>query len=91
LVPAELLRPLKTELALGRVLALLQDYQILRPANFSHQSCEFFVLGIDFVELFDSPEVRSGEAATAGKLGAEIFGEILDYGPPKSAPAGVRR
>jgi hypothetical protein len=36
------------------------------------------------VELFDSPEVSSGEAANAGKLGAEILGEILYHGSPPS-------
>ncbi len=39
---------------------------------------------VGFVELFDSPQVSSGEAADAGKLGAEIFGEILNYGASPS-------
>jgi hypothetical protein len=84
--PTELLCPLQIELALGRVLALLQDHQILRPAYFSHQWCDFFFLGVSFVELFDSPEVSGGEAANAGELCAEIFGETLDHGPPPSLP-----
>jgi hypothetical protein len=41
-----------------------------------------FVLSVGFVELFDSPQVSSGEAADARKLGAQIFGEILNYGTP---------
>jgi hypothetical protein len=35
----------KVESALGRVLAPFQNHQILGPANFSRQWCEFFVLG----------------------------------------------
>ncbi len=82
--PAELLRPLHVELALGWLLATLQDDQILGPANFSHKGCEFFVLGLGFAELLDSPQVSGGEAADTGKFRADIFGKILNYGAPPS-------
>ncbi|SPF32988.1 hypothetical protein SBA4_1220010 [Candidatus Sulfopaludibacter sp. SbA4] len=49
-----LLRTLKVEPSLSKVLEPLPDDQILGPANFSHQWCEFFVLGAGFVELLDS-------------------------------------
>jgi hypothetical protein len=52
----------------------------------------FFVLGVSFVELLDSPEVRSGEAADARKLSPEILGEILNYRTsPRLALAAVDR
>ena len=66
LAPSELLGPLKVELALGRLLAPLNDQQILGPANFSHQWCEFFILRVRFVELLDSPQVSREKPPTPG-------------------------
>jgi len=40
--PAELAGHAKIELPLQRVLAAIQDCQVVAPANFSHQWCEFF-------------------------------------------------
>ena len=71
-------------MALRGVLAPLQDHQIPGPANFSHQRCEFFVLGVSFAELLDSPQVRSREAADARELGPEVFGHLLNYRTPLS-------
>jgi hypothetical protein len=67
----------KIELALGMILAPFKDHQILRPANFSHQWCEFFVIAVFLVEVSDSPEVSSREARNPRELRTQISCQVL--------------
>jgi len=67
---------------LSLCLALLQNRHIVRPANFLHKLCEFFIFPIGFVEVLHSPEVRSREAVCTGKLLAEIIGQVSDETVP---------
>jgi hypothetical protein len=82
--PTELLRLADVEFTFGGLLASLQNHQVLGPTNFSHQWCEFFVISIRLVELLDSPKISGGEAADAGELRSQIFGEALNHGTPPS-------
>lgn len=74
------------ELALQRVVALLQDDQIMRPSKFSHQWCEFLIARVGFIETAHPPEVCRRKTAQSRKLRLTIAGELLNDGAP---PAGA--
>src|SRR5580698_2577503 len=66
------------KLALLLALALLQDGDVVGPANFSHKLCEFFISAIGFIEVLHAPEICSGKAIGPRKLFAEIAGQVVD-------------
>ena len=82
--PAELAGHAQIEFPLQRVLAALQDGQVVAPADFSHQWCEFFESGVRLEKGFHPPEVGSRKAAHAGKLRPQIGGELFHH---RLAPA----
>ena len=66
------------------VLAGLQNCQVMAPADFSHQWCEFFQAGVRLEKSFHPPEVGGRKAAHAGKLRPQIGGELFNH---RLAPA----
>src|SRR5208283_1322952 len=56
--PSEFFCYLDIKLAPDVLLATLHDNDILRPANFSHQWCEFFIFLIRNVEISHPPKIR---------------------------------
>ena len=56
----ELLGTTEIKFSFGRILRALHNHKIFRPANFSHQWCEFFILAIGGgqQETFDQTLVR---------------------------------
>src|ERR1022692_1057837 len=76
--PAMLTATADVKLALLLTLALFQDGDVVRPANFSHKLCEFFISAIGFVEVLHAPEIYSGKTIGPRKLFAEIAGQVVD-------------
>jgi hypothetical protein len=88
--PAELLRPLKVELALAESLQRSRITKLVQ--QFLAPMVRVFIAGVGFVELFDSPQVSSGEAANARKLGAgDLWRDSQPRLASKSRPAAVGR
>ena len=77
--PAELAGHAQIEFPLQRVLAALQDGQVVAPADFSHQWCEFFESGVRLEKSLHPPEVGGRETAHAGKLRPQIGGELFHH------------
>jgi hypothetical protein len=66
--PSEALRRPDVEFPFRRVLALFQDYHIVRPGDFSRQRCEFFIVAVGLMKQLHSPEVSGGETGSARKF-----------------------
>jgi hypothetical protein len=58
------------------------DQAIMRPAQFSTQCVEFFLIGIGEIELAEVPEIRHGK--TTSEFVTEAEGEFFDEFPPVS-------
>ena len=82
--PAELAGHAQIEFPLQRVLAALQDGQVVAPADFSHQWCEFFQTGVCLEKGLHPPEVGGRKATHAGKLCPQIGGKLFHH---RLAPA----
>ena len=78
--PPELAGHADVELPFKGVLALLQNGEIMAPAYFSHQWCEFFGWSIRFHKQLHSPEIRGRETVGSRKLLLKIGGEGCHYG-----------
>ena len=78
--PAEVLRRPDVKLPFRRILALLEDHHIVRPGNFSHQRCEFFVGAMCLVKQLHSPEVSGGEAGRTRKFRLQVPRQTGDHG-----------
>src|SRR5450631_457844 len=80
--PAMLTATADVKLALLLALALFQDGDVVRPANFSHKLCEFFIAAIGFIEVLHAPEFCSGKAFGPWKHAVSPKRVILTNGRP---------
>src|SRR4030042_1167814 len=66
--PSKLLCCLDVKFTLDIVFTTLYDNDVLRPTDFSHQWCEFFIFLIGNVKISHSPEIGAGKPMYSRKL-----------------------
>ena len=76
--PLRFHRQPQIELALFRPFVLPHNHEVVRPRQNSHQWYEFWLIGVNLVELFHSPKVRGGESLEIWSLPEEPFGQLPD-------------
>jgi len=64
------------------VLAAAEDDAVLRPAYFSNQWCETWLVAVFEVELAHQPDVLRREPVAPREFGLQVAGEVLDHGSP---------
>jgi len=74
----------EVELPFQVVLALLHDDQVLGPAYFSHQRCEFCIFTVALVEIPHSPEIGRGKAMNTWILFLEVQCKLFHHAPAPS-------
>lgn len=68
----------QVELAFVVPFAPAHDEQVVRPGQFSHQWCEFWLVAVGLEKLHHPPEIAGRVAANIGLLPADVLGEGFD-------------